>query len=94
MSNAVLLNFYARWLGAPQPSLRNRAVPNHRGHFVEQVIPTRNSQEGQPLDAYGVNVSKHLEVTQRHTAVMASFIALMRAKGYTCYPEAYIRDVN
>lgn len=69
-------------------------MPNHRGYFTEQLIPTSKHREGVPLDIYGVNVSKHLEVTQRHTAVLAGFVALMRAKGYTCYPEAYIRDVS
>jgi hypothetical protein len=94
MSNAVLINMFARWLGAPQPALRHTLVPNQRGQWLEQEIHTNNPKLVRTLDVHGVNVCKHIEVTQRHTVVMAAYIALLRAKGFTCYPECYIRDVT
>lgn len=34
MTNPVVVAFYARWLGATQPALRNALVPNQRNRMV------------------------------------------------------------
>lgn len=77
----MLINFYARWLGAAQPALRHSLVPNARNRLVEQgttynVNAKTLSGQEQVIDAYGVSACNNMEVNQRHNSAAAGFMAL------------------